>query len=303
MQLRALRYFNEVAQCASLRKAADRLYVTPTAVGRQIEQLEHYYGATLIERGPRGIRLTYEGAELARGIAIALKELDAVRENISMKRSVVSGLIRIYVSESLVSLIIGPVLAKFSQTYPQVEFDVQIGSSPICLDALKNGSADICLAFYMPESSDVEIIHQCELEHRLVVRSDQLYAKRDHITIHDLAGLPLAIPGSGFNTRKTIESAAKRENVRLNVVFSTSSLEVQRSLAREGVAMLILPHIGHRDCILDDQLISIPIIDPQIGRVRVDLCLPKQRNSSVATRLLQEMIVGTMGVHQPATGG
>ncbi|MNG10672.1 hypothetical protein D3C84_941550 [compost metagenome] len=58
--------------------------------------------------------------------------------------------------------------------------------------------------------------------------------------------------------------------------------------------MLILPHIGHQDCILDDSLTSVPIIDPQIGRVRVDLCLPRQRNSSVATRLLQGMIIEAM---------
>lgn len=54
MQLRALRYFHEVARCASLRQAAERLYVTPTAVSRQIEQLEHFFGTALIERGSPG---------------------------------------------------------------------------------------------------------------------------------------------------------------------------------------------------------------------------------------------------------
>lgn len=294
MQLRALRYFNEVAQCASLRKAADRLYVTATAVTRQIEQLEHYYGVPLIERSPRGIRLTYEGAELARGIESALKELDKVREVIAHKRSVVSGRVRIVASESLISTIVGPVLADFNKHYPEVEFDIRVGSSPVCLDALKEGVADLCLAFYMPESADVEVVNHCELWHRLVVRNDHPFASRSDVTIRDLVGQRLAVPGPGFNTRKTIEAAARREGIRLSVVFNTSSLEVQKSLAREGAALLILPQMGNKSCLMDEQLVSIPIVDPLIGRVHVDLCMPKQRTHSVATRLCQTMIIEAM---------
>jgi DNA-binding transcriptional LysR family regulator len=51
MQLRALKYFSQVAKSASFREAADKLFVAPGAVTRQIDILEHYYGAQLIERG------------------------------------------------------------------------------------------------------------------------------------------------------------------------------------------------------------------------------------------------------------
>jgi DNA-binding transcriptional LysR family regulator len=61
MQLRTLRYFQELAHSSSLRKASERLHVAPSAISRQIEQLEHYFGVALLERGPRGISLTIEG--------------------------------------------------------------------------------------------------------------------------------------------------------------------------------------------------------------------------------------------------
>lgn len=92
MQLRALRYFHEVARCASLRKAAERLYVTPTAVSRQIEQLEHFFGATLIVRGPRGIRLTVEGECLAEQVTSTLRGFDQVRDVIAGRQSQVAGM-------------------------------------------------------------------------------------------------------------------------------------------------------------------------------------------------------------------
>ena len=79
MQLRALKYFSQVAKSASFREAADKLFVAPGAVTRQIDILEHYYGAQLIERGPRGIKLTREGELLAQAVDATLRELESVK--------------------------------------------------------------------------------------------------------------------------------------------------------------------------------------------------------------------------------
>lgn len=86
MPLRALRYFHEVARYASLRQAAERLYVTPIAVSRQIEQLEHFFGTALIERGPRGSRLTVEGECLAEQVSSTLRGFDQVRDVIASRQ-------------------------------------------------------------------------------------------------------------------------------------------------------------------------------------------------------------------------
>ena len=139
MQLRALRYFHEVARCASLRKAAERLYVTPTAVSRQIEHLEHFFGAALIERGPRGIRLTVEGECLAEQVTSTLRGLDQVRDVIASRQSQVAGNISIHVSESIVSTVLAPVLAAFYRAHPKVTFNIVIASASATLDALCSG--------------------------------------------------------------------------------------------------------------------------------------------------------------------
>ena len=56
--LRILRYVDEVARAGSIRKAADHLNVTSSAVNRRIMDLEEELGAPLFERRPRGVRLT-----------------------------------------------------------------------------------------------------------------------------------------------------------------------------------------------------------------------------------------------------
>ena len=65
MQLQAITYFNELVRCRSIRRAAQALGVSPTAISRQLENLEYHFGAPLVERSARGIVLTAAGEQLA----------------------------------------------------------------------------------------------------------------------------------------------------------------------------------------------------------------------------------------------
>lgn len=61
MNSNALRYFLAVADQRSLRAAGDILHLSQSALSRQIMKLEQELGAPLLERLPRGIRLTAAG--------------------------------------------------------------------------------------------------------------------------------------------------------------------------------------------------------------------------------------------------
>lgn len=62
--LPALRAFEAVARRASFKHAADELSVTPTAISHQIRQLETYLGRRVLDRTPRSVALTADGAAL-----------------------------------------------------------------------------------------------------------------------------------------------------------------------------------------------------------------------------------------------
>ncbi len=59
--MRVWSYVDEVARTGSLRRAAERLHVTASAVQRRIEDIEHDLGAALFERSAAGMRLTTAG--------------------------------------------------------------------------------------------------------------------------------------------------------------------------------------------------------------------------------------------------
>lgn len=290
MQLRALRYFSQVAKSHSLREAADKLFVTPTAVTRQIEILEHFYGASLIERSPRGIKLTREGEYLAQAVQATLRELDAVKEKISSSQSIVSGTVRICAAESLVADFIAPAINDFRKLHPKVTFEIEVGSAPYIAEALISARADVALTFYMPVSTELMQTHACELQHKVLMSVNHPLASKSYLTLKDLAAHPISIPPSNFSVRQLLESVAKREGLTFDMRFIVSSLDVQKKLASLGLALIILPQLSVDDAVDHEKLMAIPLADPLMGVVNVSLCLPRQRAISMATRLFHAML-------------
>lgn len=290
MQLRALRYFSQVAKSSSLREAADKLFVTPTAVTRQIEILEHFYGAPLIERSPRGIKLTREGQYLAQAMQATLQELDSVKEKISASQSIVSGTVRVCAAESLISSFIAPAIEDFRKLHPKVTFEIEIGSAPHIAEVLVSGKADVALTFYMPVSTEAMQTHGCKLQHKVLMSVHHPLAGRGFLTLRDVAAHPISIPPSNFSVRQLLESAAKREGLTFDMRFIVSSLDVQKKLASLGLALIILPQLNVGDTVENEKLMAIPLADPLMGVVNVSLCLPRQRTLSMATKLFHGLL-------------
>lgn len=80
LDLYKLRIFMAVVQEGSFRGAAERLYITQSAISQHIKDLETALGRQLFERGWRGVTLTAHG-ELLQGYAQRIFDLVAEAEN------------------------------------------------------------------------------------------------------------------------------------------------------------------------------------------------------------------------------
>ena len=74
--LRGLRTFCEAAKYQSFRNAADRMFVTASAVSHQIKNLEDELGQQLFERRSRQIELTDAGRSLFDDVSPLIEKLD-----------------------------------------------------------------------------------------------------------------------------------------------------------------------------------------------------------------------------------
>ncbi len=287
MQIHALIYFNEVVRTRSFRKAAAALGVAPTAISRQMENLEHYFGAPLLERGARGIRLTAAGELLAARAAQTLRGLEVTRTLIADLKGLQGGAVTVYAGEAIVSGLLAPALADFSIAYPKVRFEIVIATAAAAVEALSSGVADIALTLFAPPHAGVLVRCRTEQTHAAIMAPSHPLAQAPSVTMADLSGHALAVPNAAYGARQALDAAARDVGCKLDPVYVTGSLEMQKELARRGAAVLVLPEMTvQRECEAGT-LVAVPIRDARPIRTRIDLCAPAERAPSfAATRLL-----------------
>ncbi len=122
LSLRGLRTFCVAAEQESFREAADKLFITASAVSHQIKNLEDELGQKLFERTSRSLVLTEAGRSLLDDIRPLIMRLDevAARHRMSATRSTLS----ISVQPFFASEVFIPRLPEFTRSHPDIDIKV-----------------------------------------------------------------------------------------------------------------------------------------------------------------------------------
>ncbi|HYC48582.1 MAG TPA: LysR substrate-binding domain-containing protein [Burkholderiales bacterium] len=117
-----LKGFEAVARHLSFTKAAAELFVTQSAVSRQIRQLEEHLGVRLFERRTRAVVLTEAGYVYYSELAPLLERIDALTHKVAAARGVRR--VRVTTTLTFSSLWLVPRLAAFQEKHPDVHVHV-----------------------------------------------------------------------------------------------------------------------------------------------------------------------------------
>ncbi|MGF9692322.1 LysR family transcriptional regulator [Rhizobium sp. 0TCS1.26] len=303
MQLRALMYFDELVRTSSMRAAAENLNVAPTAVSRQIENLEHYFGTTLVERSNRGIRLTAAGELLAARAGRTLRELEHVHQLIDDLQGLQRGKVTIYANGATVANLLAPVLAQFSLRYPKLRFEVAITSARQAIEALASAEADLVVTLFAQKMAGVKVRLRSEITYELITWGNHPAAGRPEITLKEIATLPLALPDKTFGARQAFEEQFAKLGIELDPVFVTGSLEMLKELVLREAAVTLLPALTVQREVDLGLLAAIPISAGKGVRTAIDLCVAPDRQLSYAAGKLVDFIEAFMhGAEHAKTG-
>lgn len=130
-----LRGFEAAARRLSFTKAGEELYLTQSAVSRQIQELEEQLGVALFQRRHRALALTEAGQQF---YAAAAQVLGTVRAATDRVRALAGRrAVSITTTASFAALWLVPRLAGFTRTYPGV--DVRISADTRLVDLERDG--------------------------------------------------------------------------------------------------------------------------------------------------------------------
>ncbi|NIZ03567.1 LysR family transcriptional regulator [Thalassospira lucentensis] len=293
VEIQSLTVFNELMRCGSIRQAADALNVSPTAIARQLDKLEHLFGTALVERNPRGIRLTAAGEVLAeRSLSIA-RDLNEVEQIIDDLRGLQRGAVSLYVNGAASSAILAPALAEFSQRYPAITIEVTVTSAQAALDAVANGLTDLSVTMFSTADSRIETRFRAPIRHEAILSPDHPLAQCDEIALVDLVEHPLALPDRTFGVRRAFDARLRDAGLQCGEsTFTTSSLELQKELARRGTAVLILPEMTVKREIDQGSLVMRPLASASRIETHLEMNRVVAGQRSFAARRLSDFLEG-----------
>jgi DNA-binding transcriptional LysR family regulator len=152
MNLRQLEYFVAIAEHGSLTSAAEELLVSQPSLSQQIRSLERELGGDLLERLPRGVRLTAAGQELLGEARAALQHAERARRSVRQALELEAGQLEVAVTTSAAVGILPVVLRDWQQRHPEIEVSLLEYPHRRALDeAVRDGAGDIAVGS-LPDS-------------------------------------------------------------------------------------------------------------------------------------------------------
>ena len=165
----ALRALAAVAVWPSETLAAQHLGVSQPAVHRALRSLEHLAGMALMQKSPRGTRLTAAGDMLLRRVKLALAEAQAMQADMAHWRGQMRGRIVIGALPLSVTLFLPQALNRLFKEQPQVEVSIIDGTYDSLLQKLLHAEVDVILGALRLTSPHAELLQEALFEDSLAV--------------------------------------------------------------------------------------------------------------------------------------
>ena len=195
MELKQLRYFLTITEEGQITAAAKRLHIAQPPLSYQLRLLEQELGVTLLERGPRNIRLTGAGELLRRRAAEILEQAASAKREVMDYGRNMSGVLSIGTISSSGGVVPNRRMLEFTRSYPDIRFEIREGNTFAVMEMLEKGIIDIGVV-RTPFRCPAEVC--CRKAPRepmvaVMANPNACAAGSDSVGLEDLAGKPLII--------------------------------------------------------------------------------------------------------------
>ena len=145
MDFRQLRYLLTLADCRNMTRAAEKLYISQSALSHYVKNVEEELGVLLFDRSTSPMSLTYAGQCYMASARRILLEDERLNKELRDITNHMTGKLTIGTSQDRASYMMPRILPPFSARYPGIETEVFTASGKKLMDALRSGQVDMVL--------------------------------------------------------------------------------------------------------------------------------------------------------------
>ncbi len=274
--LRQLAYLVAVADAGSMTAAAETEHVSQAAISVGINDLERRLGVQLLARRPgHGVSLTEAGIGV---VADARRTLSAASDVLSRARVPGTGLrgsLSLGCYTTMAPLHLPSLYGAIAQEHPALELTVVEGSQEDVRRALMNGMCEIALTYDMGLGPGLATETLQTLRPYVLLAADHPLASRSGVTLQEVADEPLVQYTLGPSPSNA-EHLLREVGVSPRVVFSSSNIEVVRSLVARGLGYTTMVQRWPTDVSLEGLPVTCVPLSSTVPDYRVVAAWPQQ---------------------------
>lgn len=291
--LNTLRYVEIISQEGSIRRAAEKLAITSTALNRRVLALEDELGYPIFERLPSGVRLNTAGELFVDFVRRQFSDFERVKSQIADLAGVRRGHITISATPEALEQFLPEQIARYRNQHPQVTFDVMRHYASEAEDALTRLDADIAVTFEPVRSLQFKEIATARQRVHVLMAPDHPLAGKSSLRMRDLVEWKVLLPSEMTGLRQMLEPVLLANPLPLTVIGKTDSYGfIRQYLMHEEAVSFQIP-IGFEP---SQSLRAIPLDSRDLRDGVLHIGQLKNRVLPVASaKFMNELVVALAG--------
>ncbi|UUZ63728.1 CysB family HTH-type transcriptional regulator [Polaromonas sp. P1-6] len=261
MNLHQFRFVQEaVRRNLNLTETARALHTSQPGVSKAIIELEEELGVEIFARhGKRLKRVTEPGEHVLKSIELIMREVGNLRRIGEQFSAQDSGTLSIATTHTQARYVLPQPVAKLREAFPKVNVSLHQGSPDQVARMVIDEVAEIGIATEsLTHYAELVTLPCYEWQHMLVIPVDHPLAKKEGITLEDLAEEPLITYHPSFTGRTKIDHAFAAKRLQPRIALEAIDSDVIKTYVRLGLGVGIVAEMAIKDDGTNSDLMAIP---------------------------------------------
>jgi DNA-binding transcriptional LysR family regulator len=285
--LNQLQIFLKIVQTQSVTKASEELHLTQPAVSIQLRNFQDQFDIPLTEVVGRKIYITDFGKEIALAAENILNQVASINHKTLAYKGHLSGRLKISVV-STGKYVMPYFLSDFIKEHSGIDLLMDVTNKNKVIESLENNEVDFALVSILPNAINVEKLDLLQNKLYLVGNSDKHF-KKESKTKELFDDMPFIFREKGSGTRQTMELFFAKNKVSVAKKMELTSNEAVKQAVLAGLGYSIMPLIGIRNELHNNELQIIPTKGLPIKTTWSLIWLKGKNHSPVAQAFLKHL--------------
>lgn len=259
MKLQQLRYIVEVLNNnLNVSATAEALFTSQPGISKQVRMLEDELGIQIFGRSGKHLtHVTSAGQEVINIAQQILSKVEGIKAVAREHTQPDEGKLRIATTHTQARYALPEVIQGFIKKYGKVSLQMSQGTPAQISDAAAKGEADFAIATESLHLYNDLVMLPCYHWNRsIIVCKDHPLARKQNLTIQDVAKYSLVTYVFGFTGRSELDAAFDKAGVEPKIAFTATDADVIKTYVRLGVGVGVIASMAI-DPKIDDDLVAI----------------------------------------------